>query len=91
MEADHRSGATRLQPEERANTYDVHLDRIPPNTTLVYIVDDVLTTGSHFKGAEIVLKNHLPHIQVNGLFIARTVHENPFEDIDISDFIQSMS
>ena len=84
-EPDHRSGATRLTPSERAASYNVHLDRIPQNTRLAVIVDDVLTTGSHFKGIEMALKNYLPQIQVNGLFVARTIHTNPFDDFDNLD------
>ena len=87
---DHESDQTRLYPHDRANTYQLHADKIPQNTTSVVLVDDMLTTGSQYKGAEIVIKNAVPHAQVSGLFVSRRVHENPFEDlgdIDISDFL----
>jgi predicted amidophosphoribosyltransferase len=37
----------------------------------VVIVDDVLTTGSHFRAAKAVIRAKWPHIRVIGLFLAR--------------------
>ncbi len=72
-EPDHKSDKPKLEPGERADIYAVDSKKIPQNTKLAIIVDDVLTTGSHFKGVEIALKKHLPKVQVIGLFVARTV------------------
>ena len=82
---DHESDDSRLYPEDRADTYQVHQGLIPAGTEGILLVDDMLTTGSHYKGAEIALKRLYPQMQVQGLFVARRIHENPFEAIDLSD------
>ena len=43
---------------------------IPDNTKRAIIVDDVLTTGSHFKGMKIAIHRICPTIEVIGLFVA---------------------
>ncbi len=85
-EPDHESVDSRLYPEDRADTYQVHQETIPSGTEAILLIDDVLTTGSHYKGAEIAIKRLYPQMRVQGLFVARRVHENPFEEIDLSDF-----
>ena len=80
---DHASNKPRLPPKDRASTYDMNLDIVPENTLLAIIVDDVVATGSHYKGIEIVLKNYIPEIRVQGLFIARTVLPNPLEGFSV--------
>lgn len=86
---DHESADTRLYPQDRARTYRLHTDRIPPGVRTVAIVDDMLTTGSHFKGVEIVIRSILPDVFISGLFVARRVPEVPFDNIDINflDFL----
>jgi hypothetical protein len=39
-----------------------------PAPDIVVLFDDVLTTGSHFKGIEIVLGERFPGVTVFGLF-----------------------
>ena len=77
-EPDHESVDSRLYPEDRADTYQVHQETIPSGTEAILLIDDVLTTGSHYKGAEIAIKRLYPQMRVQGLFVARRVHENPF-------------
>lgn len=72
-EADHKTSKPKLKPEQRAENYTVNSNMIPDNTTRAIIVDDVLTTGSHFKGMEIALQKIFPDIEVIGLFVARRV------------------
>lgn len=82
-EPDHESDTTRLYPVERARAYRLHPELIPQGVTSAVIFDDVLTTGSHFKGAEIAIKSMIPNVRVSGIFVSRRVHENPFEGLDI--------
>lgn len=72
-EADHKTSNPKPSPEQRAENYTVNSNKIPDNTTRAIIVDDVLTTGSHFKGMEIALQKIFPDIEVIGLFVARRV------------------
>ena len=45
----------------------------PPGPGVVAVVDDLLTTGAHFRAAATVLKAAFPDIDVVGLFLARRV------------------
>ncbi len=46
-----------------------------PTPTALVVVDDVLTTGAHFKAAQSVLAERFPGVSVFGLFVARRVPE----------------
>ena len=84
---DHESNNTRLYPEDRASTYQLKLENVPSNTKCIVLVDDMLTTGSHFKGAELAIKQQLPKANIIGLFVARRVHEFPPESFDITELM----
>ena len=86
---DHKSRGSRICPDTRAKGYYLDLKQIPNNILNVIIVDDVITTGSHFKGVEIALRKHLPNLKIRGLFIARAkrlVH-TAFEAQENSDLL----
>ena len=61
----------RPRPEQIEAGYivDEHLTEPRPNGLMV--VDDVLTTGAHFKAAQAVLSRRFPKVPIVGLFIAR--------------------
>ena len=46
---------------------------IPDGTKDIIIVDDVITTGAHYKACKRLILDHLPNANVHGLFWARTV------------------
>jgi len=71
--ASHTTSSPRLSPRERADLYTMNTSLIPPTAKVAIIVDDIITTGSHFKAVEIKVKEVIPHIRVAGLFIARRV------------------
>ena len=52
-------------------TLDKKLTKPAPDT--IAVVDDILTTGAHFRAAKSVLSIHFPETSIIGLFIARTV------------------
>lgn len=62
--------AKNISPEDLAQhiTIEASLERAPER---VVIVDDVLSTGLHFRAASIRLKESFPHIQIQGLFMYR--------------------
>lgn len=70
----------RLQPDELAELYQVDQTLIAPPPQTLVVFDDVLTTGSHFKAMQTVLKRVFPNAHIVGLFIARRRVPNPFED-----------
>ena len=47
------------------------MEKAPINC--IAIVDDVLTTGSHFKAAQLMLNAHVPEVPIFGIFVARRV------------------
>jgi len=69
----------RKKPQELEALYTL-LAPAPKKT--VILVDDVLTTGAHFVAAQSVIRTAFPDRKVLGIFMARRVPTNPFEDFD---------
>lgn len=69
------STKNRPSPEEIMLNYHFNIEQVDGVRNMVVIFDDVLTAGSHYKAMKMVIKNHLPQVQVVGLFVARTVRE----------------
>lgn len=75
-----------VSPADRAQNYSINEDEAAPDPTAIFIVDDVLTTGCHFKAVELVLKERFPAAIVFGLFLARAVRP-PQEESDILSYL----
>lgn len=69
MQAAH-SGGSRNVEEIYAN---LEWTGIPDGITDIIIVDDVITTGAHYKACKKLILDHIPNANVQGLFWARTV------------------
>lgn len=87
LEAAHKKDEKRLTPTEQASFYSVDKELLAerPLPKLVVILDDVLTTGSHYKAAEAVILQHAPNCTPVGVFLARCIHPDPlsyFADFD---------
>jgi predicted amidophosphoribosyltransferase len=67
----------RLKPEELEPHYSVNEACANPAPTSVFLFDDVITNGSHYKAIQSVLKKRFPGVSVIGFFIARTIHPVP--------------
>lgn len=63
----------RPTPEELIANYVIDERLIEPVPNTIFIVDDVLTTGCHFKAVEHILQQRFPQVRIRGLFIARRV------------------
>jgi len=48
---------------------------LEPAPRVIAVVDDVLTTGAHFKAAQLLLSSRFPGVAVYGIFVARRVPE----------------
>ncbi|TAD87006.1 MAG: hypothetical protein EAZ99_19010 [Alphaproteobacteria bacterium] len=70
VDASHLSDQ-RPKPEDIAKGYTIDRTLIAKPRDFVVIVDDVLTTGAHFKAAKSVLQTVWPNIPFIGLFVAR--------------------
>ena len=63
----------RPSPEGIESIYAIDEDRTMPEPSHIGIVDDVLTTGAHFRAAQRILSKRFPCARVTGLFITRRV------------------
>ncbi|MFC1353924.1 MAG: phosphoribosyltransferase [gamma proteobacterium symbiont of Clathrolucina costata] len=80
MEATHNQDV-KPPPNELMAHYEVAAEPGYTPRQTVLLVDDMLTTGTHFKACKQLLIEAYPGIQVIGLFITRRVFINPFEDL----------
>lgn len=67
--------AVRPRPEDLVGRYQVDGTLAVPAPRVIALVDDVLTTGAHFKAGQEVLQQAFPAARIVGLFIARRVPE----------------
>ena len=76
----------RPRPEEIEALYEVNETISEPTPSVIVVVDDLLTTGAHFRAMESILAARFPDATVFGLFIARrvpnTVDLDDFDDLD---------
>ncbi|SOD42414.1 hypothetical protein [Nitrosovibrio sp. Nv4] len=79
----HDQTTGRPPPDELAENYRIDQSIVNPIPTVALIIDDVLTTGSHFKAVQKVIHAEMPHVQTLGLFIARRVPKSV--DFDVWD------
>ena len=65
--------SVRPTPQQIKAVYRIDKDLTIPEPATIAVVDDVLTTGAHFRAASEVLKEQFPETPILGLFIARRV------------------
>ena len=73
MKAAHYDSNDRYSPDDLEAVYTVAEETADPNPERIIVVDDMLTTGAHFKASQRVLQRRFPQVPVIGLFIARRV------------------
>lgn len=72
----------RPRPEDLEALYEVDSALLAPRPQVLTIVDDVLTTGAHYRAVAAVLTRAFPGIRIIGLFIARRVPDTS----DVEEF-----
>ena len=74
----------RPTPEQIQALYRIDETLTEPAPDTIAVVDDIVTTGAHFRAAKSVLSTHFPETSIIGLFIVRTVRDAAadFEDFD---------
>ena len=76
----------RPRPADVEALYRIDETLTEPAPHIVALVDDLLTTGAHFRAATSVLRARFPGVMVLGLFIARRTPETA----DLDDFADGM-
>jgi predicted amidophosphoribosyltransferase len=79
LPADH-VGGQRHRIEDLVEVYSIDESSAAPAPSSIAIVDDVLTNGTHFRAMKAILQDRFPGVPIAGLFIARRVFPNPFEE-----------
>ena len=74
----------RPAPEQVAQRYRIDDRLVIPEPTNIAIVDDILTTGAHFRAVESVLSSRFPDARIVGLFLARRALDTSWLD-DFTD------
>ena len=81
VEATHLSNE-RPSPDDLLQNYLLDEALCMPEPKLIFLVDDVLTTGCHFKAAKRLLSARFPNVRIVGLFVARRVPNSDFDALD---------
>ncbi|MCR9088685.1 MAG: hypothetical protein NXH97_18290 [Rhodobacteraceae bacterium] len=82
-EASHTAGdGQRLSVEQLIEVYQLDESLADPPPKSIGIFDDVLTVGRHYRAMHTILSRRFPGVPIAGIFIARTIHPNPFDSAD---------
>lgn len=73
----------RPTPDELVANYRIDERLVEPEPQVIFIVDDVLTTGCHFKAVQRLLVQRFPQARIAGLFLARRAPKSVDLDFDI--------
>lgn len=73
---------TRPTPYELIANYQLDESLAEPIPETIFVVDDVLTTGCHFKAVKQVLERRFPKARIVGLFLARRAPKSVELDFD---------
>ena len=73
-EADHIAG-NRIIFDELYRIYEIDEGLSAPEPGRIAIVDDIVSSGKHFKVTQKKLLGRFPNIPIIGLFVARAIHD----------------
>ena len=77
----------RPRPEDIRALYRIDEELAEPTPRTIALVDDILTTGAHFRAAHSTLSTRFPAAPLIGLFIARRMPNTAnFDDFDEIEF-----
>ena len=70
------STESRPRVDELCDNYVIEESLVDPAPRVIGVIDDVLTTGSHFKAAQRLLRSRFPAVNIYGIFVARRVPDS---------------
>lgn len=76
---------SRPGPDDIFQHYHFSAARMQPRPQVIGIFDDVLTTGAHFKAAQLLLRSQFPDTKIIGFFVARRIPDTA--DPEEFDFV----
>lgn len=87
VEPTHASQDRRPTVAEIIENYYVVENHCEPEPSLIWLFDDVLTGGNHFKAMQYVLRQRFPDVEVHGFFVARRAlpQVEPGAEFDLED------
>ena len=71
-----RSTEARPRVDELRDNYLIDESLVEPPPRVIGVIDDVPTTGSHFKAAQLLLRSRFPAVKIYGIFVARRVPDS---------------
>jgi hypothetical protein len=74
--ASSHSSSQRSTPQGLAANYQINNTLLSPPPTSLWVFDDVLTTGAHFRAMKSTLANVYPGVPCLGIFLARRVPDS---------------
>lgn len=77
----HTSGDCRPTVAEIRANYEIDESLVEPSPRIIGIFDDILTAGSHFRAAKMLLTERFPAVPVIGVFIARRIFPPSGSDV----------
>lgn len=80
-------GGHRQSPAELQANYQIVLNELAQASPTIGVIDDVLTTGSHFKAVKAKIVAERPQAKIVGFFVARRAIPNPFADVSLNDLL----
>ena len=78
----------RIPPEELKRNYRLNEGLLAASSKNIAVVDDLLTTGAHFRAVKDMIVERVPAARAVGVFIARRAIPNPFEAVSIEDLLK---
>lgn len=69
--------AERPTPDQLVEQWIVDVSELPPDAGHFIVFDDVISRGASFKAAQRIVWDRLSNATVAGVFLARTVHDDP--------------
>jgi predicted amidophosphoribosyltransferase len=78
----------RLSPQQLKANYRFNDQLAAGMSKNVAVVDDLLTTGSHFRAVKEMILERIPDARVAGFFVARRAIPSPFAAVSVEDLLK---